>query len=98
MSDLKKAPAESRIIQSKASLALVPSTAASTSSGAGISHVQDTSKLNAQGLHDTLTYGPYSVSAQVAPQHPLEHRLTQVRGGCGHRPSLRHLRVQLAVD
>lgn len=64
-----------RPLQSQASLALVPSTAAGETH---ISHAS-TSKLNAQGLHDTLTYGPRSIAAEVAPQHPLEQRLTQVR-------------------
>ena len=62
-------------IQSKASLALVPST---SNSETHISHASS-SKLNAQGLHDTLTYGPRSIAAEVAPHHPLEQRLTQVR-------------------
>ncbi|CAD6574402.1 MAG: hypothetical protein CYPHOPRED_005414 [Cyphobasidiales sp. Tagirdzhanova-0007] len=54
------------------SLAVVPS----TSGASHISHASS-STLNAQGLHDTLTYGPRSVAAEVAPKHPLEQRLSQ---------------------
>jgi hypothetical protein len=60
--------------QSQPSLSLVQSTSGSTS----ISHAS-TSTLNSQGLHDTLTYGPRSIADEVAPRHPLEQRLGQVR-------------------
>ncbi|KAK9895324.1 UMP1-domain-containing protein [Cystobasidium minutum MCA 4210] len=55
------------------SLALAPS-AASTST-TQISHAASKDTLNAQGLHDTLSFGIRNIAAEVAPQHPLEHRL-----------------------
>lgn len=56
---------------------LVPTNAAASSTSAGSS----TSHPQFAGVHDALrSGGPRSFSAEVsAPQHPLEHRLAQVR-------------------
>jgi len=82
------------------SLALAPS--ASTSNTIQVSHAASKDTLNAQGLHDTLSYGPRSIAAEVAPQHPLENRLKNVSSLASHSLRQLHicagLRVSLAIN